>query len=172
MAMLKWTCPLFLFQNLHYIYPWASRKDTKLQGKPPAHKREHSALQKYTFLYYLYFFVDHYFPPQCGFDSSWPESLRVRLHKIVDNLCPREEDCYWYPMCGKRLVLISRVPVFIMLCSRCVRDWINISAVLRIRDVYPGSRIWIFPSRITDSGSRVTKNSGRPRFCIREFKYF
>ncbi len=39
-------------------------------------------------------------------------------------------------------------------------------AVLRIRDVYPGSRIRIFPARIQghkDSGSRIR---------IKEFKYF
>jgi hypothetical protein len=28
---------------------------------------------------------------------------------------------------------------------------------MRIRDVYPGSRIRIFPSRISDPGSRVKK---------------
>jgi hypothetical protein len=41
-------------------------------------------------------------------------------------------------------------------------------SVLRIRDVYPASRIQIFPSRIqgqTYSGSRI-------RIRIKEFKYF
>ncbi len=36
--------------------------------------------------------------------------------------------------------------------------------VLRIRDVYPGSRIWVFShpgSRIPDLGSRIPKNMGR-----------
>ncbi len=55
------------------------------------------------------------------------------------------------------------------------KDLSHFYPVLRIRDVYTGSRIRIFPSRISDPGSRVKKipdPGSRIRIRIKEFKYF
>jgi hypothetical protein len=52
------------------------------------------------------------------------------------------------------------------ICVLYVRSYIHLKSVLRIRDVYPGSRIRLFS--IPDPGSELTPS----RMLIKEFKYF
>jgi hypothetical protein len=53
---------------------------------------------------------------------------------------------------------------------RLVLRYLNLCAVLRIRDVYPGSRILIFyPSRISDLGSRNLNKREGEKICCHTF---
>jgi hypothetical protein len=68
----------------------------------------------------------------------------------------------------KAAALYDHVPPLVVWRSKIVIFLAAMEAVLRIRVVYPGSRIRFFPSRIPDPNCLYPGS----RILIKEFKYF